>query len=257
MDNFCWGNPILSETNPDGDHKLAQLVRANKACYDTAVGLGTPFISGKDSFHNEYKLGDKTIAIPPTLLISAIGIVPDVERAVTMDAKAPGDVVYVLGVTKDELGGSHYYMLNGHKGRNVPTVDTTSALALYRALHGAMREGLVASCHDCSEGGIAVAAAESAFAGGLGMRIDISQAPSLGELPDEVLLFSESNSRFVVTVSQDNRAAFEAALAGNAPAVVGEVTGDSKITITGADGATLIDAGNDELKEAWQAPLRW
>jgi phosphoribosylformylglycinamidine synthase len=147
-------------------------------------------------------------------------------------------------------------MLGGHKGRNVPAVDTTSALALYRALHGAMREGLVASCHDCSEGGIAVAAAESAFAGGLGMRIDISQAPALGELPDEVLLFSESNSRFVVTVSRDNRAAFEAALAGNALAV-GEVTGDNKLTITGADGAILIDAGNDELKEAWQAPLRW
>ena len=257
LDNFCWGNPILSEANPDGDHKLAQLVRANKACYDTAVGLGTPFISGKDSFHNEYKLGDKTIAIPPTLLISAIGIVPDVERAVTMDAKAPGDAVYVLGLTKDELGGSHYYMLNGYKGRNVPAVDTASALSLYRALHGAIQEGLVASCHDCSEGGIAVAAAESAFAGGLGMRIDISQTPATGGLPDEVLLFSESNSRFVVTVSCDNRAAFEAALAGSALAAVGEVTGDNKITITGADGATLIDAGNDELKEAWQARLRW
>lgn len=120
LDNFCWGNPIYSEENPDGDFKLAQLVRAAKACYEVAIGLGTPFISGKDSFHNEYKVGEKTISIPPTLLISAMGVIEDVEKAVTMDAKEAGHLVYILGETHVELGGSHYYLVNGFVGNEVP-----------------------------------------------------------------------------------------------------------------------------------------
>lgn len=277
LDNFCWGNPIRSEANPDGDHKLAQLVRAAKGCYDGAVGLGAPFISGKDSFHNEYRLEEKTIAIPPTLLISAIGIVPDIERAVTMDVKAAGDVVYVLGETGDELGGSHYYMLSGARGQNVPKVDFVAALKLYRALHEAMQAGLVASCHDCSEGGLAVAFAESAFAGGLGMTLDAAKIPvskelgsertatgglaaaetASGELDAARLLFSESNSRFVVTVSPEKVQDFEAALSGNAFARVGEVTQDGRVKVKDPGGQSLIDIGIDELKEAWKAPLRW
>jgi len=257
LDNFCWGNPILSEANPDGDHKLAQLVRAAKGCYDAAVGLGTPFISGKDSFHNEYRLENETIAIPPTLLISAIGVIPDVEKAVTMDVKGAGDIVYILGETLDELGGSHYYMLHGLRGNSVPKVDTQKALKLYRALHAAIQDGLVASCHDCSEGGIAVAAAESAFAGGFGIRLDISRVATLQEMTDDRILFSESNSRFVVTVSAANKDAFEAKLAGNSFAEVGLVTGDGKFTATGKNGSMLIDMDINKLKEAWKAPLRW
>jgi len=256
LDNFCWGNPILSGDNPDGDHKLAQLVRAAKGCYDFATGLGAPFISGKDSFHNEYRLDNRTIAIPPTLLVSAMGVIEDVEKAVTMDAKSVGDIVYVLGETHDELGGSHFYMINGHKGSNVPKVDAEKALRLYRALHGAMGDGLVASCHDCSEGGVAVAAAESAFAGGLGMRLDIADIPASQDMPAWRRLFSESNSRFVVTVSPGNKGAFEAAMDGNAFAEVGEVTGGDYFTVIDGD-AVLIDLKIDGLKEAWQAPLRW
>ena len=257
LDNFCWGNPILSEANPDGDHKLAQLVRATKGCYDTAVGLGTPFISGKDSFHNEYRLENRTIAIPPTLLISAMGVIGDVEKAVTMDAKKAGDIVYVLGETHDELGGSHFYMLSGVKGNRVPKVDTNEALALYKSLHTAIEKGLVASCHDCSEGGIAVAAAESAFAGGLGMMIDISKTPASEATEGVRVLFSESNSRFIVTVSPENAQAFEAAMAGRTFAAVGEVTQEGRFTATGHGGTALIDASIDELKEAFKAPLRW
>ncbi|MCL6472935.1 MAG: phosphoribosylformylglycinamidine synthase subunit PurL [Firmicutes bacterium] len=257
LDNFCWGNPIHSEANPDGDHKLAQLVRAAKGCYDAAVGLGAPFISGKDSFHNEYRLENKTIAIPPTLLISAIGIVPDVERAVTMDTKAAGDIVYVLGMTHDELGGSHYYMINGARGYQVPKVNAQEALRLYRALHKAIKDGLVASCHDCSEGGIAVAAAETAFAGGLGMRIDLGKVPTAEDLPDWKVLFSESNSRFVVTVNPQKVRAFEDTLSGCIFAAVGEATEDGRFTVSAKDGSVLIDLNIDELKEAWQAPLRW
>ncbi len=257
LDNFCWGNPIYSEANPDGDHKLAQLVRAAKGCYDAAVGLGTPFISGKDSFHNEYRLENKTIAIPPTLLISAFAIIPDVERAVTMDAKSAGDIVYALGQTFDELGGSHYYMIGGVKGNRVPEVNVETALKLYRALYKAIQDGLVASCHDCSEGGIAVAAAETAFAGGLGIRFEIGKMPAVGEMDDAKILFSESNSRFVVTVNPQKVQAFEAALAGCAFARVGEVTADSKFVAIGKDGKPAIDIDIDKLKEAWQRPLRW
>lgn len=256
LDNFCWGNPIASKDNPDGDHKLAQLVRAAKGCYDFATGLGAPFISGKDSFHNEYRLDNRTIAIPPTLLVSAMGVVEDVEKAVTMDVKNAGDIVYVLGETHDELGGSHFYMINGHKGSNVPKVNAEKALRLYRALHGAMGDGLVASCHDCSEGGIAVAAAESAFTGGLGMRLDIADIPASQDMPAWRRLFSESNSRFIVTVSPENKGAFEAVMDGNAFAEVGKVTEGDYFTVIDGD-AVLVDLNIDELKEAWQAPLRW
>ncbi len=257
LDNFCWGNPIHSAANSDGDHKLAQLVRAAKGCYDVAVGLGTPFISGKDSFHNEYRLENKTIAIPPTLLISAIGVVPDVERAVTMDAKTAGDIVYVLGQTFAELGGSHYYMISGSKGSQVPKVDVENALKLYRALHEAIQGGLVASCHDCSEGGIAVAAAESAFAGALGVRLELGKVPVAGEMDDAKILFSESNSRFVVTVNPQKAQSFEATLADCIFAQVGEVIADSKFIAIGRDGKPAIDIDMDKLKEAWQRPLRW
>jgi phosphoribosylformylglycinamidine synthase len=305
LDNFCWGNPILSDANPDGDHKLAQLVRAAKGCYDTAVGMGTPFISGKDSFHNEYKVGDKTVAIPPTLLISAMGIVPDVEKAVTMDAKNAGDLVYVLGATYNEFGGSHFGSVIGDAtvidtaaegaagvsaaNNSVPKMNNETALSLYRALHKAMQEGLVASCHDCSDGGIATAAAETAFAGGLGMQIDANRIPvaqrssgqgdnsdtqSASEAGSEgsnalltawQKLFSESNSRFVVTVSPQNKEAFEKAMSGtaisdktrNVFAEIGKITADTRFTIAGDNGANEIDTTIDELKEAWISPLRW
>ncbi|MHB8840747.1 MAG: phosphoribosylformylglycinamidine synthase subunit PurL [Candidatus Aquicultor sp.] len=257
LDNFCWGNPILSEANPDGDHKLAQLVRATKGCYETAVGLGTPFISGKDSFHNEYRLENRTIAIPPTLLISAMGAIGDVEKAATMDVKKAGDIVYIVGETHDEFGGSHFSMINGLTGGRVPKVDVTEALALYTALHTAIEKGLVASCHDCSEGGIAVAAAESAFAGGLGMKIDASKAPTSEVMEGWKVLFSESNSRFVVTVSPESAQAFEAVMAGREYAAVGEVTQEGWLIVTGHGGTALIDAPIHGLKEAFKAPLRW
>jgi phosphoribosylformylglycinamidine synthase len=320
LDNFCWGNPILSDANPDGDHKLAQLVRAAKGCYDTAVGMGTPFISGKDSFHNEYKVGERTLAIPPTLLISAMGIVPDVEKAVTMDAKNPGDLVYVLGATYNEFGGSHFgavtegmaatdTLAKGEAGiaagitgsdtdnnaadNQVPQMNNETALLLYRALHKAMHTGLVASCHDCSDGGIAVAAAETAFAGGFGMQIDANKIPVPGMLavqgsnesgssgtesgagdnagnesragnPAQMTawqkLFSESNSRFVVTVSPQNKDEFEKAMFANANNVfaeIGMITADNRFTVAGDNGANEIDVTIDELKEAWISPLRW
>ena len=177
LDNFCWPDPIPSPTNPDAEYKLAQLVRANQALYDYCRAYDLPCISGKDSMKNDYRVGDAKISIPPTVLFSVLGVIEDVTTVVTMDAKRPGDVVYVLGMTRAELGGSEYYALLGHLGDSVPRVDATVARRLYEALSAAMARGLVASCHDCSDGGLGVALAETAFAGGLGMEIDLRLVP--------------------------------------------------------------------------------
>ncbi len=170
LDNFCWCDPVQSDKTPDGHFKLAQLVRSNMAIYDITTAYGVPCISGKDSMKNDYSIGNTKISVPPTLLYSVIGKIADVRKAVTMDAKRPQDLVYILGETRDELGGSEWFAQNGAIGNKVPQVDTKEAMKLYRALHKAIKAGLVASCHDCSDGGLGVALAETAFAGGLGLE---------------------------------------------------------------------------------------
>jgi phosphoribosylformylglycinamidine synthase subunit PurSL len=257
LDNFCWPDPIPSPTNPDAEHKLAQLVRANQALYDYCLAYDLPCISGKDSMKNDYRVGDTKISIPPTVLFSAIGVIDDVTQVVTMDAKQPGDVVYVLGMTRAELGGSEYYALLGHLGNSVPRVDASAARHLYEALSTAIARRLVASCHDCSDGGLGVALAETAFAGGFGMDIDLRAVPRTSDLRDDVLLFSESPSRFVVTVHAENAPAFEATLAGLPCAALGVVTETRVFRVLGQAGAVLIDAGIEQLKVAWQRPLNW
>jgi len=163
LDNFCWCDPVQSEKTPDGEYKMAQLVRANKALYDYCVAFGIPLISGKDSMKNDFFDGVTKISIPPTVLFSVIGKMDDVRKAVTMDAKRPGDIVYLLGRTAFELGGSEYYAAKGCVGNRVPLVDAEKALQRYRAYSEAVDKGLVASCHDLSDGGLAVALAETAF----------------------------------------------------------------------------------------------
>src|SRR3989339_226578 len=151
LDNFCWCDPVQTEKNPDGDYKLAQLIRANEALYDITTAYGVPCISGKDSMKNDYQIGSVRISVPPTLLFSTIGKIEDVRKAVTMDIKKPGDLVYVLGKTWRELGGSEWYAQNGAIGNSVPKVRPKTAKLLYQRLSLAIRDGLVASCHDCSD----------------------------------------------------------------------------------------------------------
>ncbi|HEY5316175.1 MAG TPA: AIR synthase-related protein, partial [Pirellulales bacterium] len=175
LDNFCWGDCEQPDT-------LGSLVRAALACQELAVALGTPFISGKDSLNNEFRYTDaggdrRSIAIPPSLLISALGQIEDVGRAVTMDLKSAGNFLYQVGVTREELGGSHFSLVEGLAGGHVPQVDPVVAKATFIGLHAAIDAGLVRACHDLSEGGLAVAAAEMAFAGGLGARIFLGQVP--------------------------------------------------------------------------------
>ena len=251
LDNFCWGNT-------DRPDLLGSLVRAAQACHDYALAFGTPFISGKDSLNNEFSTPEGTLVIPPSLLISAIAVMPDVRKALTMDAKEAGNLIYVVGLTKNELGGSHYYALYDAIGTNVPKVDASTALETMRALSGAIDSGLVRSCHDCSEGGLAVALSEMAFAGGLGMELTLAPVPrSEDATRDDTILFSESNSRFVVEVEPRSQAAFEARMPPGLFALIGMVTSNPCFSVVGLSGREIINVSIHELKEAWQAPLRW
>ena len=260
LDNFCWPDPVLSPGTPDGPHKLAQLVRANQALYDCCTAYDVPCISGKDSMKNDYHVGDVKISVPPTLLFSVIARMPDVRQAVTMDAKQAGDLVFVVGETRDELGGSEYYAMHGAVGNRVPRVDTQRARVLYDALADAMQRGLVNACHDCSDGGFAVAAAEMAFAGGLGMRLDLRAMPRAADVDvtrDDTLLFSETASRFVVTVPPAHSEAFREIMPAGSCGEIGIVHDGPEFTITGLGGEAVIAGRIDELKAAWQRPLAW
>lgn len=259
LDNFCWCDPVLSEKTPDGPYKMAQLVRANQALLDLCVPINLPLISGKDSMKNDFYDGSTKISIPPTLLFSVIGSIPDIRNAVTMDFKRAGDIVCLLGETKDELGGSEYLAMHGYTGNKVPKVDIATALTRYKALHQAIMSGLVASCHDLSDGGLAVALAESAFSGGLGCRVELANMRFGGDSryrTDEVLLFSESASRLLVTIHPAQWSAFEETMAGTAFSQIGLVTGDGLLTISGLEGKTVLQGPLDRLKEAWQSTLK-
>ncbi len=259
LDNFCWCDPVLSEKTPDGPYKMAQLVRSNQALYDVCMAYNLPLISGKDSMKNDFYDGTTKISIPPTLLFSVIGKMDDARKAVTMDVKQPGDIVYLLGASGDELGGSEYLALSGAVGNKVPTVDTATAYTRYQAYHAAVNAGVVASCHDLSDGGLAVAAAESAFAGEYGMALDLSSVLWKGDTAgrnDCTLLFSESASRHLVTVHPEQRHQFELIMNGTGFAAIGVVTAEQTLAITGLNGAPTVKAGLAELKEAWQQTLR-
>jgi len=255
LDNFCWCDPILSDKTPDGDYKLAQLVRANQALAHYARAYGVPCISGKDSMKNDYLVGNTKISIPPTLLFSVVARIDDVRKAVTMDVKKAGDLVYVLGATYAELGASEYADRLGAIGNSVPRVREKDALPRYRALEEAIAQRLVASCHDCSDGGLGVALAESGFAGGLGLDIDLRRVPAEGIDRDDVLLFAESQSRFVVTVTPDKAEAFEQTMAGTGWARVGTVTAEPRLTAIGLNGSRVMDENMADLKKAWQETL--
>ncbi|MFH1225368.1 MAG: phosphoribosylformylglycinamidine synthase subunit PurL [Candidatus Diapherotrites archaeon] len=269
LDNFCWGNP-------EDAGKLAELVRACRACYDFATAFDTPFISGKDSFYNEYTPAKGgAIAIPSTLLISAAGIMGDVRKRVTMDFKGDGNPIYIVGETKNELGCSHYARLQGVSGGEVPEVDARQAKKNFLGMSRAAAIGvenaerIVRACHDCSEGGIAVALAEMCIGGGTGAEIELAKLPcgTETEARDDVLLFSESQSRFVVEVNAALKNEFEKIMRANGAifAECGKVTkgkrlvvlGTKKKGVLGLGGRKLLDADVDALKAAWKKTLDW
>jgi phosphoribosylformylglycinamidine synthase len=257
LDNFCWCDPVKSAKTPDGEYKLAQLVRSNMAIYDYTTAFGVPCISGKDSMKNDYSIGKTKISVPPTLLYSVIGKIKDVRKAVTMDAKRPQDLVYIVGETLDELGGSEWFAQHGAIGNKVPQVDVKKAIKKYRALHKAIEAGLVASCHDCSDGGLGIALIETAFAGGLGMNVDLKDVPYRGKKRNDYILFSETASRFVVTIHPKDQGKFEKIMAGNIISEIGFIASDGLFQIAGLNGKLIIKEKISKLKEAWQKPLNF
>jgi phosphoribosylformylglycinamidine synthase len=249
LDNFCWGNTQRPEV-------LGSLVRAAEACRDASLGLGMPFISGKDSLNNEYSSEGRRISIPPTLLISALGRVPDVRRCVTMDLKQAGNLLYLIGTTREELGGSHLHLVRGIQGGQVPTVDFAAGRRVFDGLHAAIQRGLVRSCHDLSEGGLAVALGEMVFAGEVGAEITSLHAPG-GHDSDTILLFSESPSRFIVEVEPAKAAALEACWPGGIARRIGTTVKEPRLRIAGGSGEWILWATAKDMKEAWQRPLSW
>ena len=252
LDNFCWGNC----NKPD---RLGSLVKASQGCYDAAKAFGTPFISGKDSLNNEFQAASgETISIPGTLLISAMGIVEDVAQCITMDLKRPGNAILIVGETKNELGASHYYKLHDELGANVPKVDLRTAPKIMTAVAEAIRQGLIVSCHDCSEGGLAAALAEMAFAGGLGIQVNLAEVPvSRNVTRTDQILFSESTTRFLIEVNPDHFGRLAQLFRDFRFGEIGNVTGVPRLTVKDVSGKPTIDADILDLKESWQAPLRW
>lgn len=243
LDNFTWGNP----EKPD---RMGGLLRAVQACYDFAKIFGTPFVSGKDSLYNESPLGPVT----PTLLITALGIVPDVRKSVSVDVKEPGNPLYLLGETYPELGGSEYYKLGGFLGKSVPRVRP-EAKRMMEAVTTAMDAGHIKACHDLSEGGLGVAVAEMAFTGGHGTELYLERVPRSEIQRDDYLLFSESNSRFLVEVPRKFEDPFETLIKGVPHAPVGKVKGGNRLFIYGLKGNLIVDAGLAELRKAWKGTL--
>ena len=260
LDNFCWPDPVESPKTPDGRYKLAQLVRANRAIDDTCRAYRLPCISGKDSMKNDATLNGEKISVPPTILFSLVGNHPDVRKAVSSDFKAPGDAIYLLGETHQELGASELaFMLSddgsGGIGGDVPQIDTVRNLAMYRALTTAMRQSLVRSAHDCSDGGLAPALAECCFGADSGAEVDVT--PLWGDcdaLDKWGALFGESLGRILVSVRESDRTAFEEAMAGHACHHLGTVsTGDNISFFKGEQ--ILLTASMGDLRDAWKGAL--
>lgn len=198
LDNFCWPDPILSETTPDGPHKLAQLVMACEGLYDACVSYGVPLVSGKDSMKNDAYFEGKKISIPPTLLVSAMGQIQDVTRAMSLDAAMPGDQLFLLGRSQAQLAGSQWALLHdAQEGDDGPTCDLQEQLKIYEALSALIDEGAIAGMTLCARGGLALAVAHLQLANGLDLKVDLRGSAAGGLRPSE-LAFSESLGRLLV-----------------------------------------------------------
>ncbi|MBM3313385.1 phosphoribosylformylglycinamidine synthase subunit PurL, partial [candidate division WOR-3 bacterium] len=252
LDNFCWGSP-------DRPDQLAGLVRAAQACYEIGGKYRVPFISGKDSLYNEFKSeSGVSVPIPPTLLISAVGVIPDATLTATPDFKTPGSLIYLLGQTREELGGSEYFRRHQGLGREVPKVEAAVGRRTMVAVGAAVRRRLLVACHDLSDGGLGVALAEMCIAGGVGAGVSLRRAPGSQRFRrDDFLLFSESNGRFLCEVPTRNRRAFEELLARlRVPAsAIGRTTGENELRVKGLRGNSVVKLNLSEAETAWRRAL--
>jgi phosphoribosylformylglycinamidine synthase subunit PurSL len=254
MDNFCW-------CSSDEEERLGQLKATAQATYDYATAYGTPFISGKDSMFNDFKGFDAQgnlikISVPPTLLISALSVIDDVKKSISLDTKFAGDLVYIIGETLPELGGSEYFANKGFTGNKVPKVDSKKALSLYQKFHKAADKNLLASAISLELGGLGAGLAKTSIAGRLGMEIDLHKVPTQNLDRDDYLLFSETQTRFVVTVDPKRKQEFEEHFKDFSIAEIGKVTDDNIFIIKGLNGEEVVHMPVQDMAEAYKSTFK-
>ncbi len=261
VDNFCWPSVQYDPLdNPDGKYKAAQLVRANWALKDICQAYEIPLLSGKDSMyvdgHLKGRYGEThKVSALPTLQFTCTSVVEDLTRCVTMDAKFPGDLVYVVGQTNNEMGASEYYEHLGYVGRHVPKVEPELSMKCYRALNQAIKEELVASCHGIYRGGLGIHLALVAMGRNLGLTVDLSKAPRADVDQNHIVLYSESPGRFIVTIDPKDRSSFESVVNKLPYACIGTVCEAPDVVIHGMKGEPLIEVPVSALKAAWKRPF--
>ncbi|HUQ84821.1 MAG TPA: phosphoribosylformylglycinamidine synthase subunit PurL [Candidatus Limnocylindrales bacterium] len=253
LDNFCW----CSSNEPE---RLSQLKQAAKACYDFAVSYGTPFISGKDSMFNDFKGYDKNgeaiqISVPPTLLISSIGIIDDITKTVSLDAKIEGDLVYLLGDTNNELSESEYLAMNNATGSKVPVVDSDRNKKMYHAFYKAVQKNLIASSISIGRGGLAIALTKKAIGGGLGINISLKEITG-NVSRDDFALYSESQGRMLVTIEPNNKINFEKAMNGNKFKLIGKITKEQIIRVNGLEGNEVLNVRLEDAAKAYRKTFK-
>ncbi len=261
LDNFCW----CDSNNPK---RLWQLKNAAKGCYDFAVAYGTPFISGKDSMFNDFRGYDENfeeveISIPPTLLISSIGVMSDIRKSQTIDLKFPGDLIYLVGRTEEETGGSEYNAFIGERekgekytGRNIPVVDASLFKKIYRAMETAIDKELVASCISIERGGLGAAAAKAGIAGMAGFELNLGDIKGSEVLRNDIILYSESQGRFLVSVNPALQNEFEACFGDLPLTKIGRVRDDQKVIVTGTEGKRIINTDITEMNYFYRKTLK-
>ena len=253
LDNFCW----CSSNDPQ---RLYQLKKASEACYDFAKIYETPFISGKDSMFNDFKGYDEKgnsikISVPPTLLISSLGLIEDVLKIISIDIKFPGDPIYILGETKDELGGSEYFAMNKSIGNNVPKVDGNKNKKLYQSFYKASQKQLISSAISITRGGLGVALVKTALAGKLGLEVSLNNLPGLG-IRNDFTLFSESQGRILVTINPKNKKEFEKIMKENVIKQIGQVTDDQRLVIKGLDNKIIVNLDLKKIEKNYKSTFK-
>ena len=253
LDNFCW----CSSKEPE---RLYQLKQAAKACYDLTVAYETPLISGKDSMFNDFSGFDEKgksikISVLPTLLISSIGVVNNIYKTISIDTKFPDDLIYVLGETSDEMGGSEYFNLNKKVSDHLPPVDINKNKKLYENFYQAAQKNLISSSISLTRGGLGIGLAKMSIAGKLGIKVSLKNL-SKKLIRDDYSLFSESQGRILVTINPKNKKIFEKTFKNNYFKLIGKVTKDSKLVISGSNNKTLVNLNIDKIEKAYKLTFK-
>lgn len=252
LDNFCWPDPLPGPSNPEAAHKLAQLVRACRGLSESCRAHGVPLISGKDSMKNDAVVGGRRISIPPTLLVSVIGLLKDVREAVTLERQPRDQIVVMVGETRQELGAGEWTTSRGKPGLSVPRCRPEVFAARYRSVAGALHEGLASAAHAIGRGGLVPALFLLARAGGCGLSADLISMPAEGEVSWEALCFGESCGRLLLTTPSEKLGDLLAALGDEPAAPVALFTSGEELTV-GLGKRKIIEAPLATLTSAWKS----